>query len=118
MASLPPPTGAASELDDADALEVLARGELEVRGRIVDASNATLLAEVRLEGGQLRLGALARMSDAAEHPAVRRDFPVIAQSLDLAASPQLRNMASLGGNVLQRTRCPYFRDVRDRKSVV
>ena len=50
MASLPPPTGAASELDDADALEVLARGELEVRGRIVDASNATLLAEVRLEG--------------------------------------------------------------------
>jgi xanthine dehydrogenase YagS FAD-binding subunit len=51
------------------------------------------------------------MSEAAEHPAVRRDYPVIAQSLELAASPQLRNMASLGGNVLQRTRCPYFRDV-------
>jgi hypothetical protein len=50
VASLPPPTGAPSELDDADALEVLARGELEVRGRLVDASNATLLAEVRLEG--------------------------------------------------------------------
>jgi xanthine dehydrogenase YagS FAD-binding subunit len=59
----------------------------------------------------LRLGALVRMADAAEHPAVRRDYPVIAQSLGEAASQQLRNMASLGGNVLQRTRCPYFRDV-------
>ncbi|MBS0334055.1 MAG: xanthine dehydrogenase family protein subunit M [Proteobacteria bacterium] len=58
----------------------------------------------------LRLGALARMSDVAADPAVRRDWPVIVQSLDLAASPQIRNMASLGGNVLQRTRCPYFRD--------
>jgi len=66
--------------------------------------------EIRLKGDHLRLGALARMSDVAEHLAVRRDFPVIAQSLDLAASPQIRNMASLGGNVLQRTRCAYFRD--------
>jgi xanthine dehydrogenase YagS FAD-binding subunit len=51
------------------------------------------------------------MSQAANHPVLRRDFPVIVQSLELAASPQLRNMASLAGNVLQRTRCPYFRDV-------
>ncbi len=58
----------------------------------------------------LRLGALARMSAAADHPDVRRDYPVIAQALDQAASAQLRNMASLGGNLLQRTRCPYFRD--------
>src|ERR1700748_1085481 len=50
------------------------------------------------------------MPAAAEHPAVLRDYPVIAQSLKLAASAQLRNMASLGGNVLQRTRCTYFRD--------
>ena len=57
----------------------------------------------------LKLGALVRMSAAAEHPRIRSDFPVIAQSLDLAASPQIRNMASLGGNVLQRTRCNYFR---------
>jgi len=62
------------------------------------------------EGG-LRLGALVRMSDAADHPVIRRDYPMIAQSLMLAASQQLRNMASLGGNVLQRTRCAYFRDV-------
>ena len=59
----------------------------------------------------LHLGALARMADVAEHPAIRRDCPMIAQSLQLAASQQIRNMASLGGNVLQRTRCTYFRDV-------
>jgi xanthine dehydrogenase YagS FAD-binding subunit len=58
----------------------------------------------------LRLGALARMATVADHPAVRREFPVIAQSLQLAASAQIRNMATLGGNVLQRTRCNYFRD--------
>ena len=66
---------------------------------------------VSADAAGLRLGALARMSDVAEHPAVLRDYPVIAQSLSLAASQQLRNMASLGGNVLQRTRCSYFRDV-------
>ena len=58
----------------------------------------------------LRLGALVRMSRAADDPTVNRDYPVIAQSLKLAASAQLRNMASLGGNVLQRTRCTYFRN--------
>jgi xanthine dehydrogenase YagS FAD-binding subunit len=50
------------------------------------------------------------MAEAAEHPLVQCDYPVMAQALDLAASPQLRNMATLGGNVLQRTRCTYFRD--------
>ena len=60
----------------------------------------------------LHLSAFASMADVAEHPAVLRDYPVIAQSLQLAASAQLRNMATLGGNVLQRTRCSYFRDVR------
>ncbi|MCZ2497384.1 xanthine dehydrogenase family protein subunit M [Xylophilus sp. Kf1] len=58
----------------------------------------------------LRLGALARMADVADHLAVRRDYPVVAESLQLAASGQLRNMASMGGNLLQRTRCSYFRD--------
>ena len=59
----------------------------------------------------LRLGALVRMADAAEHAQIKEHYPVIAQSLKFAASQQLRNMASLGGNVLQRTRCTYFRDV-------
>ncbi len=53
--------------------------------------------EVRSDG--LRLGAFVHMGEAADHPAIRRDFPVIAQSLQLAASAQIRNMATLGGNV-------------------
>ncbi len=57
----------------------------------------------------LRLGALARMSDVAAHPVVRRDYPVLVQSLELAASPQVRNLGTMGGNLMQRTRCPYFR---------
>ena len=61
--------------------------------------------------GGLRLGALARMAEAARHPLVRTGFPVVSQALELSASPQLRNMASLGGNLMQRTRCAYFRDV-------
>src|SRR6478736_350930 len=58
----------------------------------------------------LYLGSLVRMSDAADHEHIRENYPVISQTLALAASQQIRNMASLGGNVLQRTRCPYFRD--------
>jgi xanthine dehydrogenase YagS FAD-binding subunit len=68
-------------------------------------------AEIKADETGLRLGALARMADVANHPDVRRDYPVIAQSLERAASQQLRNMATLSGNVLQRTRCTYFRDV-------
>ena len=60
---------------------------------------------------KLRLGALAKMSDVAAHDEIQRNYPVIADSLKLAASAQLRNMATLGGNVMQRTRCSYFRDV-------
>jgi xanthine dehydrogenase YagS FAD-binding subunit len=65
---------------------------------------------VRLDRSALRLGAFVRMADVADHPEVISTYPVISQSLSLAASAQLRNMATLGGNVLQRTRCPYFRD--------
>src|SRR5207302_7743204 len=66
--------------------------------------------DIEHRGDALRLGALVTMAAAAEHSEIRRNYPVVAQSLDLAASPQIRNMATLGGNVLQRTRCPYFRD--------
>ena len=58
----------------------------------------------------LKLGALVKMAAAADHPEIVKAYPVLAQSLTLAASAQLRNMATLGGNVLQRTRCTYFRD--------
>jgi xanthine dehydrogenase YagS FAD-binding subunit len=67
--------------------------------------------QINLEGGNLRLGALSRMAAVAANAEVQQNYPVVADSLKLAASPQLRNMASLGGNVLQRTRCNYFRDV-------
>jgi xanthine dehydrogenase YagS FAD-binding subunit len=59
--------------------------------------------------GPLRIGALARMSDVATHPVVQQDYPVLRDSLLRAASAQLRNMATIGGNLLQRTRCAYFR---------
>ncbi len=65
---------------------------------------------IEAKDGSLRIGALVTMAQAAAHPVVLRDYPVIAQTLKLAATAQLRNMASMGGNVLQRTRCMYFRD--------
>jgi xanthine dehydrogenase YagS FAD-binding subunit len=69
------------------------------------------LSEIVADDSGLRLGGLARMSTVAHHPDIEKDYPVLSQSLKLAASAQLRNMASLAGNVLQRTRCSYFRDV-------
>jgi xanthine dehydrogenase YagS FAD-binding subunit len=76
----------------------------------INALEHTPSGEINFGARGLHLGALVRMSAAADHPQVQKNFPVIAQSLALAASPQIRNMASLGGNVLQRTRCTYFRD--------
>lgn len=64
---------------------------------------------IESDGQRLRLGALVRMAQAEAHPVIRSEYPVIHDALALAASPQIRNMASLGGNVLQRTRCEYFR---------
>ena len=74
-------------------------------------------------GRNLVVGALVRMTELAEHPLVGARIPAIKQALELSASAQLRNMASIGGNLMQRPRCLYFRDVtspcnRDRKSVV
>ena len=56
------------------------------------------------------MGALARNSDTANHPLVRKNYPLLAQAILSGASPQLRNLATNGGNLLQRTRCPYFMD--------
>jgi xanthine dehydrogenase YagS FAD-binding subunit len=79
--------------------------------RLLDINHLPGLAriEARADGG-LHIGALARMSDVAADMQVRRRFPVIAESLLFAASGQLRNMATIGGNIMQRTRCAYFRD--------
>jgi xanthine dehydrogenase YagS FAD-binding subunit len=80
---------------------------------VVDINSLDSTAAGRIDVNQhgLRLGALVRMADAADHPEIVEQYPVISQSLHLAASQQIRNMASLGGNVLQRARCTYFRDV-------
>jgi xanthine dehydrogenase YagS FAD-binding subunit len=82
--------------------------------RLLDINGLPGLARIEsLTGGGLRIGALARMTDVAADVDVRRRFPAIAEALLFSASGQLRNMASLGGNILQRTRCAYFRDEDD-----
>lgn len=77
---------------------------------LIDINGMDSLALIDAGSEGLRLGAMVRMADAADDADIREHFPVVAQALQLAASAQLRNMASLGGNVLQRTRCTYFRD--------
>ena len=79
-------------------------------GLLVDINDLPLAGIEDLPAGGLRVGALARMSDVARAPGVRERFPVISQALLLGASAQLRNMASMGGNLCQRVRCSYFRD--------
>jgi xanthine dehydrogenase YagS FAD-binding subunit len=82
--------------------------------RLLDINNLPNMARIEaLSEGGVRFGALARMSDVAADMEVRRRFPVIAEALLFAASGQLRNMASIGGNIMQRTRCAYFRDETD-----
>ncbi|MEV4657159.1 xanthine dehydrogenase family protein subunit M [Micromonospora sp. NPDC049301] len=77
---------------------------------LVDVTRLPLDAVEELSGGGLRIGATVRNSDLAAHPVVRRDYPVLARALLAAASGQLRNLATTGGNLLQRTRCVYFQD--------
>ncbi len=88
----------------------LMRGDLAGPSSLVDIGHLTDLAGFDTAGPVLRFGALARMADVAEDPVLLHDYPALAESLQLAASPQLRHAATLGGNLLQRTRCPYFRD--------
>jgi xanthine dehydrogenase YagS FAD-binding subunit len=78
--------------------------------QIVDINMLPLDKIQTAPGGGLIIGALARNSDVAHNPTVQRDYPVLSQALLSGASPQLRNMATTGGNLLQRTRCVYFRD--------
>jgi xanthine dehydrogenase YagS FAD-binding subunit len=79
---------------------------------LVDITGIGDLREVRTDGGELVFGALVHMSDVAENTLVKRDYPLLSEALWKAASQQLRNMATLGGNLLQRTRCTYFRDTQ------
>jgi xanthine dehydrogenase YagS FAD-binding subunit len=78
--------------------------------RVIDI-NGLSLRGIACDHRGLRIGAMARMADVATHRDVAGRYPVLAQALLLSASGQVRNMASVGGNLLQRTRCDYFRDV-------
>jgi xanthine dehydrogenase YagS FAD-binding subunit len=85
--------------------------ETVMRPTAVVDINALPYRSIDLQPSKLRIGSLVRMSELADHPGVRREFPVIVQALNESASPQLRNMASIGGNIMQRPRCLYLRDV-------
>jgi xanthine dehydrogenase YagS FAD-binding subunit len=89
----------------------LMRETVERPGSLVDISALPLREVTVTKSGGLRIGALAHMAETAAHPKVRTLYPVISQALELSASAQLRNMATIGGNIMQRTRCTYFRDV-------
>jgi xanthine dehydrogenase YagS FAD-binding subunit len=78
---------------------------------LVDINGLKMTSVDKLDGGGVRIGALARNSDVANHQLIRENYPVLSRALLSGASPQLRNMATTGGNVLQRTRCSYFYDV-------
>ena len=88
----------------------LMRSDVERPDTLVDITRLPLAGVEELPDGGLRIGALVRNSHLAAHPAVRTRFPVLSQALLSGASGQLRNMATVGGNLLQRTRCLYFTD--------
>ncbi|RWM24518.1 xanthine dehydrogenase family protein subunit M [Mesorhizobium sp.] len=77
---------------------------------VIDISHIEGLNAIDVTAGRAVIGALAKMSQVADHAAVKSHFPAVSEALWQAASAQLRNMATIGGNLMQRTRCPYFRD--------
>jgi len=91
----------------------LMKADVERPGRVVDISRLPLTA-IERSGEVVRIGALARNSDVAYDPLIATNFPVVAQALLSGASGQIRNSATIGGNLLQRTRCSYFRETRWR----
>jgi len=113
------PAGAAKAAAETPGARFLAGGtnlldlmklEIERPGHLIDVSRLPMTAiEATPEGG-LRIGAMATNTAAAADPRVRTRYPVLTQAILAGASPQLRNKATVGGNLLQRTRCPYFYD--------
>ncbi|HVV83578.1 MAG TPA: xanthine dehydrogenase family protein subunit M [Kofleriaceae bacterium] len=96
--------GGGTTLVDLMRLDVMQPSALVDVGRLPRAT-------IEAAGQGVRIGAMARNSDVANHPLVAERYPVLAEAILAGASPQVRNMATVGGNLLQRTRCPYFRDV-------
>lgn len=90
-------------------LIALMKDGVQTPNALVDI-NALPLGTVEVTTSGVRLGALTRLSDVAHDPTIRDRYPVLAQALHQSASPQLRHMATIGGNLMQRVRCGYFRD--------
>ncbi|HEY0100648.1 MAG TPA: xanthine dehydrogenase family protein subunit M [Pyrinomonadaceae bacterium] len=87
----------------------LMKEDVERPDELVDLTRLKL-AEIKAAGGGVSIGALAKNSDTANHPLIRRGYPLLTQAIVAGASGQLRNMATNGGNLMQRTRCQYFYD--------
>src|SRR5471032_2615045 len=88
----------------------LVKGGVEQPLMLIDITRLGLADITELPHGGVRIGALARNSDTANHPLIRQHYPLLSQALLAGASPQLRNMATVGGNLMQRTSCYYFYD--------
>jgi xanthine dehydrogenase YagS FAD-binding subunit len=81
---------------------------IETPKQVIDINKLSMYQVEELPDGGVRIGALVKNSDLAYHPVIQKKYPVLSEALLSGASPQLRNMASVGGNLMQRTRCPYF----------
>src|SRR5260370_40059538 len=106
------PPGARSLAGGTNLVDLIREG-VEKPVTLVDVTSLPLTGIEELPDGGLRIGALVRNSDLAASPLVRIRFPVVAQAVLVGASAQIRNMATTGGNLLQRTRCGYFYDLAE-----
>jgi xanthine dehydrogenase YagS FAD-binding subunit len=88
----------------------LMKEDIERPSELVDITRLNL-SQIRSAGGVLSIGALAKNTDTANHPLVRENYPLLSMAILAGASGQLRNMATNGGNLMQRTRCQYFYDI-------
>ncbi|MFM9426883.1 xanthine dehydrogenase YagS FAD-binding subunit [Variovorax sp. GrIS 2.14] len=113
------PAGAAASLANTPGARLIAGGtnlldlmklQIETPTHLIDINRLNLSQVEDMQGGGLRIGALVRNTDLAAHPRVRADYAVLSRALMSGASGQLRNKATTAGNLLQRTRCPYFYD--------
>ena len=89
----------------------LMREGVESPTELVDVSRLMLTQIKAVAGGGISIGALAKNTETANHPLVRQSYPLLTQAILAGASPQIRNMATNGGNLLQRTRCSYFYEI-------
>ncbi|WJH38635.1 xanthine dehydrogenase family protein subunit M (plasmid) [Aliirhizobium terrae] len=101
--------GAAKYLGGGTNLVDLMRETIERPSALVDVTNLSREIDTR-EDGSILIGGAARNTAVAEHQSIRRNYPILSRAIVAGASPQIRNMATVAGNILQRTRCPYFYD--------